>query len=1370
MPTEISTGGLSRRLAALSPDRRALLQRLMQATAAETNSPEEIPLQPRDGRDFPLSAAQERMWFNHQWSPDEPLYSESFGLLVEGELKTGLLQQSFDLVMARHEIFTVTFHSSEGSFSQRIGSGIAPRMEVFDLRNLPELQRETVYETTSRKLLRDPFRLEEGPLFRAGVWVTSGAQHRLIFVMHHMIFDGWSGGIFLRELLTAYSAMVEGRKPELPPVGAQYVDFAVWEQSRFNALNPELDAQLEYWKKQLDGVSGPPALPVDRHVGDGDVHAAGRESFLCAPGPTGALKALAKESGATLFTALLAVFKLLLARYSSQEEIVVGIPTTNRNQSALRNMVGVFINTAILRSDVPGEIGFRELLRRVRKTTLDAQANQEIPLQRVVRLLDGQPESGRSLLRVLFDLQKKSGHILDTPGLSIEPLDVSSGVAKFDLVLSFEETADELRGVLDYDAAKFEAATAQQLVRHFLTLIDSAVTQPDLPISRLPLLSSEELAQGAAHGLDTSDQSHPLAHQEAVARAHERPKALALADGNSTLSYGEIHNRAMCLAAFLTRNNVGSGHHVALFLPAGPDFVVAQLGVMMRGAAFVPIDPASPDARVEFMLRDCEAKFVIVNGQSPPLRWTNVIDIERDCPLLGQHEAIGVSSPVGNDPAYLIYTSGSTGQPKGVSVSYAALANLVAWHRRAFQISSTDRAAQVASVAFDASIWEVWPYLAAGASVHFPSRELIADAAGMRDWLLRNRITISFAPTPLAEEMIAIPWPEKAKLRYLLTGGDRLRKHPPSNLPFVLVNNYGPTENAVVTTSGMAPAARNGVPPSIGRPIDNVCIRIVDRAFQPVPFGAAGELMISGRSLANGYWKLPELTSKAFVTLDNGERAYLTGDICRFRRNGEIEYLGRVDTQVKLRGYRIELGEIESALLAHEGICDAVADVRELANGQRLIVAYYVPRSQTLAPETLRTFLAGRLTSYMLPAGFVRMDSVPKTASGKIDRKRLPPPDAPATAEVSHDIPLSATEQQIAALWKNLLRVDTVNLHDDFFRLGGDSLLATRFAAQLRESFAIELPLGRMMNAPTVKAVAAFIDGSQPSVEQLPAGVVLLRSGPGRESLPPLFFTPPASGSPACYAALVGALTEDRAVYGFEADGLAAGKPVSSVTEQAGRYADALQQVYPQGPYFLAGWSLGGPVAFELACQLRASGREVAFLGLIDAGLPEKGRLPGGASVMVPLWWAISYPFVEHIPLNYKTIRMLARWVGILLPESLGDVWRRGLAEGGRFAGSLLASGLRSLRVFRANLRAFSSFQPSFFDGEVTLFRTAQGSQLDKGQDYVRASLGRWCAHVDVHEAPGSHMTLMLDPAVSSEFATCFGATLNLASEAGVNR
>ncbi len=388
---------------------------------------------------------------------------------------------------------------------------------------------------------------------------------------------------------------------------------------------------------------------------------------------------------------------------------------------------------------------------------------------------------------------------------------------------------------------------------------------------------------------------------------------------------------------------------------------------------------------------------------------------------------------------------------------------------------------------------------------------------------------------------------------------------------------------------------------------------------------------------------------------------------------------------------------------------------------------------------------------------------MPKTPNGKVDRKKLPPPNIQAPSDQPEIAPHSATEVRIAALWKNLLNVEYVSVTDDFFELGGDSILATRLATAMREKFAVELPLARMMSAPTIEALAKFVDGTHQRTDKLPDGVILLRSGSGGESLPPLFLTPPASGSPACYTALAGALMEDRAVYGFEAAGLVKGNAIASVDEQARQYVAALESIYPKGPCFLAGWSLGGPVAFEMACQLRETGREVNYLALIDAGLPENGRLPGGASMMVPLWWAISYPFVEHIPLNYRTMRMLAQWMGISLPESLRDVWQRGPRAGSRFAAGLLANGWRSLRVFLANLRGFRRYQPRSFDGNITLFRTAQGGDLDRGHDYLLKNLRCWCRHVDVHQAPGSHMTLMLDPKLSAAFAPSLDATLNLA-------
>jgi thioesterase domain-containing protein/acyl carrier protein len=456
------------------------------------------------------------------------------------------------------------------------------------------------------------------------------------------------------------------------------------------------------------------------------------------------------------------------------------------------------------------------------------------------------------------------------------------------------------------------------------------------------------------------------------------------------------------------------------------------------------------------------------------------------------------------------------------------------------------------------------------------------------------------------------------------------------------------------------------------------------------------------------------------------------------------------------------LGEIENALMAHHVVRDAVTRITRLPNGQNGIVAYVVVESQPASAESLRTFLSTRLPSYMIPASFVWMESLPKTVHGKIDLKRLPPPNALDHSEKRKVLPRTVTETEIAALWKSLLKVESVSVEDDFFELGGDSLSATRFATSVRKQFGVELPLSRMMSAPTIQALSTFIETEHRNASKLPDGMIALRLASQRGALPPLFFTPPASGSPACYTVLAGALAGDRTVYGFEASGLTSGKPSASVTSQARQYVAALQSVYPEGPCYIAGWSLGGPAAFEMACQLRDAGREVVYLALIDAGLPEDGRLPGRASMMVPLWWAISYPFVERIPLNYQTVRMLSRWVGILLPESLSHIWRRGWQAGTRFAAELAKSGWRSLRVFLANIRAFRGYRPRAYDGEITLFRTAQGGTLDNGKDVLFNNLRQWCRDVQVHEAPGSHMTLMLDPKLCSAFASSFEATLEI--------
>ena len=1359
MSANAPTTELSRRLAALSPERLALLQRRLVRPAVGDGA-EEIPMQPRgQRRDFPLSSAQERMWFNHQLSPEQPLYNESFGLRIKGHLKVDLLATSIDYMMARHEIFTTTLHAVSGKLFQRLGGCLLPRLETRDLSELAESHREAAYEEESQRLLRRPFELDCGPLFRAGLWTIGEDEHRLIFVMHHIIFDGWSGSVFFRELLTTYNTLVAGGEPDLPPPGPQYVDFAVWEQTHFDEAAATLDHQLDYWRKQLAGAPAPPRLPVDHQAPESLAPTAGREVFVCPGELTEALMSLAKESGATLFMALLAIFKLLLARYSGQEDILVGLPTINRNQGALGDMIGVFINTVILRTDLSGEVTYRELLSRLRTTTIEAQANQELPLERLVGALGLKGDAGRSLVNVMFDLQKKTETLVECPGLTIHSMDVGSGLTKFDLVLAMEDTGRELRGILDYASEKFEPETARQLTRDFVALIKSAITQPDIPANRLAVTTPDDIA--GASGKDTSSECQNLAFLETGTHALRQPRAVAMTADDGLWTYGELYECAGRLASFLRGRNIGKGQHVALFLPAGPDLVIAQLAVMMTGAAFVPIDLATPGARLAFLIQDCQAALVLANSKSPETLPASApilrLDLEREA--IDRTPLLPPASIQGSDPAYLIYTSGSTGQPKGVLVSHQALANLIAWHLRAFTVSAADRATQLAAIGFDASIWEIWPYLAAGASLHFPPRDLIGDAAGLQAWLLRNKITISFVPTPLAEELIELDWPAKGDLRFLLTGGDRLRKRPSRLLPFQLINNYGPTENAVVATSGAVISTGNGGAPSIGSPIDNVWLRIVDRNLQTAPRGVPGELIVGGRSLANGYWNQPELTAESFITLADGERAYRTGDLCRIRRDEEIEFLGRIDSQVKVRGCRIELGEIENALLAHESVRDAVACVRESGSGQRRIVAYVVTGDQALALETLRPFVSDWLPTYMMPSLFVRIEKVPRTPNGKIDRASLPEPEAEATLSRLHVEPRTPTELKVASLWQNFLNVATVSVSEDFFELGGDSLMATRLAVTIREEFGVELPLVQMLRTPTIEAIAAYIDDAQPGIRDLPSGVIQLKSG--GSLLSPLFLTPPASGSPACYVAFAGAIAGNRAVYGFEAPGLLGGPTIACFKTQARKYVEALRTVQPYGPYYLAGWSLGGPVAFEMAGQLREANQEVAYLGMIDAALPEKGRLPGGMSMMRPMWWSLVYPSREGIPLTYKTFRLFARGLGIGLPESLNEIRRRGWHDGWHYVGKVLANGWRSTKVLIANLRAMKRYQPSAFDGEVTLFQTAPRGISRDADNALGKSVRRWARAVTLCDAPGSHLTLLLDPGTASSFAPSFAATID---------
>ncbi|HEY0606205.1 MAG TPA: amino acid adenylation domain-containing protein, partial [Herpetosiphonaceae bacterium] len=707
------------------------------------------------------------------------------------------------------------------------------------------------------------------------------------------------------------------------------------------------------------------------------------------------------------------------------------------------------------------------------------------------------------LVQVMFALHNTPQEAIALPGLTLTRLAVDSGTAKFDLALSLNETTEGLVGTLEYATALFERATMERLLDHFHTLLAAIVADPQQAITTLPLLTDAEQHQllvdwNATAAWFPRDLCLP---QLVEAQAAEHPDAIAIVCAEQALTYRHLDRRANQLAHQLQALGVGPDVCVGLLLTRSPDFAIGALGVLKAGGAYLPIDIAYPPERIQFMLEDAQAPILLTQShllQAAPAHDLRTICLDTDWTTIAQMpETPPRSTATAEHLAYVIYTSGSTGRPKGVGVPHRGALNLVTWHRRAYDLSPDDRATLLASLAFDASVWELWPYLASGASLHLPDDEIRSAPGALVEWLIAQEITICFMPTPLAEAVLAEPTTAQLPLRALLTGGDVLHAQDWSRLPFPVINHYGPTENTVVTTCA-AVEATSAALPSIGRPIANTQVYLLDSNLQPVPIGAAGQLYIGGDNLARGYLRRPALTAERFVpnpfggSLEGtsaGSRLYRTGDLGRYLPDGRIDFLGRIDHQVKIRGYRIEIGEIEAVLLQHPGIRDAVVIAREDFGDKRL-VAYVVenrePRTENLEDSTdpgswflvlgspLREFLAQRLPDYMVPSAFVTLDALPLTPNGKVDRKALPAPDG-ASPEIVFVAPRTSTEAALVDLWSEVLGAERIGVYDNFFALGGHSLLATQLISRIRSALAVELPLRQIFAAPTVAELAQHI-------------------------------------------------------------------------------------------------------------------------------------------------------------------------------------------------------------------------------------------------------------------------------------------------------
>jgi len=1058
---------------ALTPELRARLTKqktevlafLLESNLADPSTLLPIGRISRTG-DLPLSFAQQRLWFLDQLAPGNPFYNIPAAVRLDGALDVEVLHRSLNEIVRRHEVLRTTFPKVDGVPSQVIAAALALPLPVIDLQDWPDTEQTTEMKRLAEQECQRPFDLATGPLLRSSLLRLTPRSHVLLVTIHHIVADGWSMGVLIQELAALYTAFCEGRPSPLPELSLQYVDFAHWQ--RHWLQGQVLEQQLHYWRGQL--AEAPPLLelPTDHPHPPLQSFRGGLTTFALDPHTSDALKELSQQAGATLFMTLLAAFAAFLSRYSHQPDVVIGSGIANRNRADIEPLIGFFVNTLALRVKLHDNPSFRQLLQQVRAVALEAYAHQDVPFERLVEEL--QPErhlSHSPVFQVAFVFQNAPMEALRLPGLTLAPVELEAVTAKFDLTLFMWEGEHGLEGSLEYNRDVFEPTTIARMLQHWRVLLQGIVAQPGQRVEQLPLLPEAEHGQLVVEWNQTQhDWAQDLCiHQQVAAWAARAPAAVAVASPERQLTYAELEQRANQLAHYLRQLGVGAEDVVAVCLERSVELIVAWLAILKAGGAYLPLDPAYPSERLNYLLADAEAAVVITcqalgaRLQAPRAR---LLCLDQEGGPIAQAPTTAPEVPVlPAQLAYIIYTSGSTGTPKGVLVPHQGLINLVAWHHHAFALTQASRTTQLAGVAFDAATWEVWASLSAGATLYLAPPELVASPARLQAWLLAQAITLTFLPTPLAEAVLQLPWPAEAALRTLLTGGDTLHPLPATPLPFQVVNNYGPTENSVVSTSARLALPEDAQrPPTIGRAIANVEVYLLDRHLRPVPLGVAGELYLGGAGLARGYQNRPALTAECFIPhpfgRSPGGRLYRTGDVARYRNDGRLEFLGRSDDQVKIRGFRIEPGEIEAILAQHPAVAQAVVVAQGEAEHARL-VAYAVakPRVPSPSPADLRRFLKARLPEYLVPTGLVWLETLPLTPNGKLDRRRLPPwgEDPRALSEAGYVAPESETEQRIARIWQEVLHLEQVGVQDNFFDLGGNSLLLAQANNKLQAGF-----------------------------------------------------------------------------------------------------------------------------------------------------------------------------------------------------------------------------------------------------------------------------------------------------------------------------
>lgn len=1321
---------------------------------------------------YPLSSAQNRFWFMEHLESGITASNNPLDYRITGEIDLPLLKQSIRILVRRHESLRTVFRNGTGTPYQWVLEDVPIEIPVTDL-SLESRERQVeLIAIHSHANATHRFDFGKGPLFRCELLKLGDKEHLFLMNFHHIISDAVSISIFLDELKAIYSALLEKRDADLPPLALTYKEYARREKEWLDS--DDYRTRLDYWKKELAGAPAQMNLPLDhsrprvqRFLGDEFHFYIGRDLRQ-------QIADFTRKNRTGLPAFLLSSFAAMLNRYSLQDDLVIGVPFANRNRSELLSLVGVMINTLPIRLSIDPAEPFSGLLGKVRNKFLQAFENMEVPIEKLVdELKVKRTPDINPVFQVLFNYLTAGHSQIELPGLTME---AQHGVRKFsqvDLTLTVLDEGTGLHCILQYSTDLFLRSTVERMSGHLLSILHAVTGHPDLAIGQIPLLTGEEssLILDEWNTTETPYPSDLCLHQLVERQAAATPDSIAVTDGNRQLTYRELNERANRLARFLAGQGAKEDTTVAVFLERTVDLVTTLLAVSKTGAAYLPLDPIFPKARLEMIVEDARPVLFISQvslEEIIPSTEATIVLLDRE-PDWSREAAGNMNLGNPGKPAYLLYTSGSTGKPKGVSIRHHSVVNLVIAFSRLLKATPDDTLLAITTVSFDIAELEIYLPLITGGTLVVAPQEASTDMQMLAQIMHRHKVTL-FQATPVTYRMLVQhEWKGGPGLK-LLIGGEALGKDLARDLLprcMELWNCYGPTETTIWSgVKRVTPADVSGTGSvSIGRPIANNTFYVLSPGMLPVPVGIPGELHIGGDGVSDGYLNLPGLTAERFLpdpfSSGTGKKIYRTGDLVKYLPDGNLVFLNRVDSQVKIRGFRIELGEIETVLSQAEGVKENVVVVSEDPSGGKTLVAYYtVKPGYTPDHSALRQALKARLPEYMIPSIYIHMEQLPLTGNNKIDRNALPKPETLSVSPSSHYVePSTPTEKALAEIWESLLNNGKIGIHDDFFEAGGHSMVAVTMVRRIEKEFGVRLPLATLFERNTIHRLAEQIDEGAQDVQW--RSLVPIRAE-GRKK--PLFLVHGMGLNVLLYTTVVNHLDPDQPVYGLQAKGLSGNEePLKTIEEIAAYYISEIMTVDPEGPYALAGFSFGGRIAYEMARQLTAMGKQVGFLGLLDTTADNFYReLPGLKRLQKQIlhvirylvWNLYSFLTNEH---ESKTSFLKRRWRGLLQKISGLDYRPRKEDLVSVGASHELPKYLK--RVHRLNRLADRKYIVKPYSGSVHLFKARKqtfyiADPETYGWDQVAGG------GVFIHEIPGEHSNTFAPPN-DKFFAAVLQKTLN---------